>query len=331
MDRLPFSLDLIQWLVDHRSDALTLFFQLATLLGEVEGYVLVITLIYVAYDKRLAFRLAVLVLASMCLNHVLKSLVMNPRPFIAEGEHLDKWAVTAEKAQELAHEYSTPSGHAMSAAAFYSLLYSSVKNQYVRCLAVAAIVLTGLSRPYLAVHYFEDVVVGWFIGLMFALLIMRYLPRIGELWNRRSHGQQVAIVVAFSIALWLITLALSDWNIRDQPRGFIGYAGFLTGIMIAYPLETRHVNFDPRGSAAWRKALRFALSVGVVVVTLVVLDVVFARLSSDASVLGHLLHYLRYIAAGVAGMWVAPLLFTRMGLATAQLRPAGMAIGAAVP
>jgi hypothetical protein len=69
---LPFSLDLLQFLYEHRSVPLTCFFQLATLLGEVEGYVLVVILIYVAFDKGLAFKLSVLVLATMCLNHIMK-------------------------------------------------------------------------------------------------------------------------------------------------------------------------------------------------------------------------------------------------------------------
>ena len=141
MTESGFSLDLIQFLFENRTAPATALFQLFTFLGEIEGYVLVVCLIYVAYDKKLAVRLAVLALVTMSLNHVLKSLIANPRPFIGEGTYAEKWAVSASKAEELATEYSTPSGHAMTGASFYSYLYASVKNRYVRIAAIAALLL----------------------------------------------------------------------------------------------------------------------------------------------------------------------------------------------
>jgi len=111
---LPFSIDLIRGLAENRSPFLTQVSLFFTFLGEIEGYVLLISLIYVTYDKKLAFRLAVLTLLTMSFNHVLKSLIMNPRPFISQGDFMDRWAVSAAKARELATEYSTPSGHAMA-------------------------------------------------------------------------------------------------------------------------------------------------------------------------------------------------------------------------
>jgi hypothetical protein len=85
MAELPFSIDLLRFLADTRTELLTEVFQFFTLLGEVEGYVLLVTLIYVTYDKKLAYRLSVLTLVTMSLNHLLKTIIMNPRPFIAEG------------------------------------------------------------------------------------------------------------------------------------------------------------------------------------------------------------------------------------------------------
>jgi membrane-associated phospholipid phosphatase len=312
---LPFSLDFLQFLYEHRSIPLTYFFQLATFLGEVEGYVLVVILIYVAFDKGLAFKLSALVLATMCLNHIMKILIKNPRPFITSGTYLQQWAVTAEKAADLATEYSTPSGHAMSAAAFYTWLRASITSQPIRWLAVLAILLTGLSRPYVGVHYLEDVIVGWILGLLWVVLLMLNAERISALWHRYSHPRQIMIVTAVSILLWLLTIAVNGWSIDAQPRAFMGYAGFLTGIVIAYPLEVRMVGFDPRSASLICKALRYLLTVALVLLTLLMLDELFERLGEDASILGHLLQYIRYILAGTAGMLLAPMLFTRLGLA----------------
>jgi membrane-associated phospholipid phosphatase len=314
-DTLPFSSDLVQFLVDHREPALTIFLQAATFLGEIEGYVLIVAFIYVAYDKRLAFRLAAMVLVTMSLNHLLKLLLGNARPFVTDGTYLEKWAVSAEKARELVVEYSTPSGHAMSAVAFYVLLFVSVNNRGVRVLAIAAIALTGLSRPYIAVHYLEDVIIGWLVGLALVLLCLRNAAMISDLWNRRAYWQQVTIVMAASALLWSGTVLLNGGKIQDQPLAFIAYAGLLTGIVIAYPLEREQLNFDPRSATLWRKTLRFHLSVAVLIATLLGLDWLFERIADDSTLLGHALQYGRYIAVGMIGMFFMPLLFTKLRLA----------------
>jgi hypothetical protein len=85
MAPLPFSIALIRFLAAHRTAFLTKVFLFSTFAGTVEGYILIITAIYVMYDKSLAVRLSVLLLLTMSLNHVLKIIIKNPRPFIREG------------------------------------------------------------------------------------------------------------------------------------------------------------------------------------------------------------------------------------------------------
>lgn len=95
-----------------------------------------------------------LVLATL-LNLLLKTLVQRPRP---EGYRL-----VAESG------FSFPSGHSMVAMAFYGLLIWMVwryeKDAFVRWLGIIGfglvIVLVGLSRIYLGVHYASDVLAGF--------------------------------------------------------------------------------------------------------------------------------------------------------------------------
>jgi len=315
MAQLTFNMAVMQFLADHRNVLLTKFFLLASFAGQVEGYILVVTLIYVMFDKTLAVRLAVLLLLTMCLNHVLKITIKNPRPFVHEGTYFQKWAVSTENAKALATEYSTPSGHAMAGAAFYPYLYAFVENPFVRVIAVLAILATGFSRPYLGVHYPADIIIGWVIGLLVALVAIKRADRISEGWDKLSYKYQVAIAVASSLILWLATIAINGWRIDGQPRAFLGYAGFLTGIVIGRPIELSTVNFDPRSSTLPAKILRFAISVAIVLVSLVLLDKVFRAIADDFSVLGYLLQYIRYVIAGVINIFVAPLFFTKLGLA----------------
>jgi len=305
----------MQYLADHLTALLTKMFLFASFWGETNAYILVVALIYVMFDKGLAVRLSVVVLLTMCLNHVLKIIIKNPRPFIRENTYLQKWAVSTENAKELAMEFSTPSGHAMGGSAFYSYLYASVQNRFVKVIAVVAILLTGLSRPYLGVHYPGDILIGWTIGLLIGLVAIKYTDQISDGWNKLSYGKRAAIAVAGSLILWLGTIAINGWLIDSQPRQFLGYEGFLTGIVLGYPLELRVVDFDPKSFGPLKKLLRFAITMAVAVASLGLLKEIFSAIAVDYSIFGYLLQYVRYAVAGVVSIFVAPLFFTKVGLA----------------
>jgi len=322
MIHLHFSQALIQFLADHRSTPLTEFFLLMSFLGDVYGYILIVTLVYVMFDKTQGVRLSILVLLAMCLNHVLKIIIKNPRPFIREGTYLRKWAISPDAARELATEYSTPSGHAMAGGAFYSYVYLYVQNRYVRPAAIAMLVLTGLSRPYLGVHYLEDIISGWPIGILVGVIAVNQADSIADRWSRLSYRSQILVAVGFSLILWVVTVAINGWRIDGQPRAFLGYAGFLTGIVIGEPLELARVNFDPRSSGLTAKLTRYLLSLALVIGTVELLGLAAHKTAGDFSIAGYLFQYVRYTAAGLVNIFVAPLIFTAIGLASRAERGA---------
>jgi membrane-associated phospholipid phosphatase len=316
---LPFNLGLVQLLADHRNIFLTKLALLAAFMGSSQGYILLILLLYVAWNKRLAIRLTVVLLVASSLNNLLKMLLHNPRPFIAQGTYMKKWAVSPSSARSLAMEYSTPSGHATGAASFYAYLYGFIRNRTARALAIAAILFIGVSRPYLGVHYCEDVLLGWVLGLAVALLSLRYADAIDAAWSRLSHTLQVALVVPACMALWMLSVLLNGDSTAGQPHTYLDFGGFLTGIVLASPLERRIVNFDPRSSTTLVKILRYLLSLIMVVFTLLILGKAFDLLADRSSLLWNLLEYLRYTAVGFVAFFLAPLLFTRMGWAERAL------------
>ncbi len=84
--------------------------------------------------------------------------------------------------------YSFPSGHAMSAVIFYSLLAfiigKEIKNKSDRLIFIIAniviILLVGLSRVMLKVHYLTDVIGGYLIGLLWLFVIYKILGELNE-------------------------------------------------------------------------------------------------------------------------------------------------------
>ncbi len=318
MIHLHFHLALVQFLADHRNVYLTHFFHAASFFGSANFYVLFTILLYVMWDKRLAVRLTVVVLLTMAFNDLLKILIKNPRPFVADGTYKQKWAASPSEAKTLVLEYSTPSGHAMGSAAFYSYLIAFTRNRFVRLGLVLLIVLIGVSRPYLGVHYVEDVLLGWAIGLLFGFVASRYTGTLAHLWSKVPHGLQIAITVAGSAAIWLLIFALNGWQIDNQVRELTGNFGWLTGIVIACPLELRVVNFDPRSGGPAAKLLRYILAIAIMLAVVLVFNAAFAPFAGNASIIGSALDYLRLAAASFAGMFFAPFIFCKLNLAAAR-------------
>lgn len=312
---LHFSLAFVEFLAHHRTPLLTEFFLGCSFLGSAGFYIFLIMLIYVTWEKRLAVRLAFLLLATMATNDILKSLIRNPRPFIAEGTWRQNWAVSPARAQLLAAEFSTPSGHAMGAASFYTYLAAFLRRRGVPILAAILILLIGFSRPYLGVHYGEDVLLGWAIGLGMALILVRSTHTLTALWNRCPYSAQIAIAVLASAAFCAISAGLDGWRVTGQFEGTVAYAGFLTGSVIACPLEWRHIRFDPRSGSDVATTVRLLLTLALIGITLAALKPLFLFLVHENSAAWFVLEYLRYTMAGIAGMRAAPWFFTRLGLA----------------
>ena len=315
MTELPFNLALVRFLADHRSEPLTALFSFFTFLGELEGYILLVVLVYVAFDKRLGVRLALVTLVAMSLNHVLKTLIANPRPFVVEGDYLARWAVSPAKAAELATEFSTPSGHAMAGAAFYTALYDGLRTRRAAIVCALVALLIGLSRPYLGVHYLEDVLLGWPLGAALAWLLLRDAEGIGARWARLSLAAQAIALGTASVLFCLATRALGAWRGDPHPTAFVSYAGLLSGVLLGARLEAEHVCFDPKSGGALRKGLRYALALGLVIGVLAGLKTAFAAIAENTTPTGDALRWLRYAAAGAMGVFVAPLVCMRLGLA----------------
>jgi hypothetical protein len=151
---------------------LTALLSACSFLGKEEFFLLLIPLIYLCADTRVGIRLGLLVLLGDTLNLFGKLAFHAPRPY---------WLNSGVLPLSLESSYGLPSSHAQNAVSVWTFLALQVKKRWFWIVAVCVIFLISLSRVYLGVHFWSDVVIGWMIGVLFLVLFLRYVPR-AEAW-----------------------------------------------------------------------------------------------------------------------------------------------------
>lgn len=183
--------DLVTELVyTFRSDTTTSIVKFITDVGDVQAYVIIIPCVAVLlyyrghHRWRLSLQATIVLLSTTFLNMGIKNLISRPRP--VEDMRL-----------VIAHSYSFPSGHSMSAIAFYGFLiyltYKYVPNMALKIglivLQVLLILSIGLSRVYLGVHFPTDVVAGFIAGLFWLIICIIVFNFINFYRTRRVRKQ----------------------------------------------------------------------------------------------------------------------------------------------
>lgn len=82
--------------------------------------------------------------------------------------------------------YSFPSGHSMVSMAFYGfliyLIYNNIKNKYIKWILISSlsilIILIGISRIYLGVHYTSDVLAGFLLSISYLVIYTRIVKEV---------------------------------------------------------------------------------------------------------------------------------------------------------
>lgn len=154
-----------KYIVEHlRRDWLTPIMKIITSFGdEIAIIVFTIVSIIIAKNKKVKLAIAVNVVLIALLNNIIKLIIKRPRP---EG-----FNIITESG------FSFPSGHSMVSAAFYGLLiyfsYKYIRNKkikYTICVALSILILLiGISRIYLGVHFASDVLAGFLISIAYLI------------------------------------------------------------------------------------------------------------------------------------------------------------------
>jgi undecaprenyl-diphosphatase len=294
--------DLILWLQQFSSGPLDAFFKAMTWLGTPPAYLVILTLVYWCIDKRWGIRLLVLSMVSSWINEVVKSLLKLPRPDPTQVQRL----VTEPT-------YGLPSNHAQTGGVIiWGYLASKVRKGWFTAVAVVMAVLIGLSRPYLGIHFPQDVLVGWLLGLVILVTWLRFEDRLAAWWQRQSPARQALFSVVGPLLLLLLMPPDSAGRYPNESGGT--FSGMLIGAGLGSIVEQRAVRFKVEG-AWWRRLLRYGLGLTLTAAIFVAGSLIPELEPWSVDVAVRLVRYglLAFFAIGIA-----PWLFVKLRLAESE-------------
>ena len=306
-DIVPWGYQFLLLVEGMRTAFFDVFFSMVTDIGSGFGYIVLLIVVYWCVDKSVGQGLSFAYLYTAALNTWIKDIWRIPRPGDPALEGVLDRAGIVRRVSPLRHEDSPSfvSGHTQGATVAWGYMAARFKRAWFWIVAVATVVLIGLSRMYLGVHFPQDVIGGLFVGGTYLALWLAAAPRVWEWLSRLS------VVWLYALALLVPVIVLLARPLYDMTVPM----GAAIGLGIGYLLEGRTIRFSTDGP--WlKRLLRAVLGLVIVLVTYLGLSALFdlaTPLIGQAA--ASALRALRYALVGFAGGWLAPWAFVRVKLA----------------
>jgi membrane-associated phospholipid phosphatase len=293
-----------------------------TFLGRIEFYLLIIPVIYWVVDKRLGFRLLLILVTTDVFSSTSKLLFHQPRPYWM-GKVLGLGAETS---------YGIPSSHASESLAVWGYLAYRLNRKWLWILIGVFVLFIGLSRLYLGVHFLHDVLFGWLLGLVVIWVFIKNEDRVAAWANGQSIPSQVGVGFMVSLLVILVGQLVQIYlsGISDPPEWSsfatqartptyaFTLAGSLFGATAGYALMKRYALFENRGSGLQQLG-RYVLGIVLLLVVYTGLDILFGMVAADETVPGYTLRYLRYASATFLVTFIIPWIFLKIRLAKPEV------------
>lgn len=232
----------ILWCQSVHNEILDWFALFATFLGTETFFLFFVPFFYWCVDKKHGIRLALVFLFSVYLNGFFKEFFQIPRPDPSRVRVL--WASSGGG-------YSFPSGHAQNAMVFWGWLGRRPPWRTKPVLLGLVVLAISLSRIYMGLHFPVDIVGGWLLGGLLLVGLVAVDRRI----SRTPKGWEGRVLPWLGVILPTAVLLTQSRPLESM------VAGAMTGFCSGYLLESRWVDFSPRGPWGYQ-ALKLLLGWG---------------------------------------------------------------------
>jgi len=159
-------------LINIKSDFITNLMKIITFFGSTKFVVVLMILFFVISVRYKKFYIInIIIVGEVLLNNIVKNIVRRDRPLLIN--------LVDEKS------FSFPSGHTMVSVVLYGfIIYLLIKSNlnkkfkfFGTSFLIILIILIMLSRIYLGVHYFSDVLAGMCLALAYLLICIEIVER----------------------------------------------------------------------------------------------------------------------------------------------------------
>ena len=269
-----------------------------------ENFILIAISVFIYWNvrKRDGFVMVMSLLNSLTIMGVAKAIIRFPRPWMVI-DNLDTVR------QNTATGYSFPSGHTTGAASAYSSIAVLFRKRWLSILCAVMILLVGLSRMYLCVHWPMDVVCGLLIGCGVTFLLGSLFGKLYD--NKELSIRLMAILgVLFTIVYVVLAILLDAGKVdalafEDLSITFATYGG----LAIGFAIERKFCDYTIEKGMWGRKILRYFAGMTMVVVIMYGIKIIFNALGCYNMII----RALRYFLIGLWG-GIYPLIGKKMHL-----------------
>ena len=221
---MNWEIEILQILQGIRSQGLTAMMEAISFMAESIFLVTIIATLYWCIDKKKTSRMAWILLFSGLTNGIIKNIIKAPRPF-------EKGIVSPLRI-ETATSYSFPSGHTQSATTFWLGSAWILNNKSIAIIGMMMILLTGISRLYLGVHWPIDIIGGIITGILSII--------IADLLYDEEKGFTPFHVIGVGVVCFIFLFMPIDGDLASG-------LGALWGFVVGSYIEQKHIQFSVAG------------------------------------------------------------------------------------
>jgi membrane-associated phospholipid phosphatase len=228
--RNSFEWQVMEFFHSFSSNVLNPIFKFITEFGSGEIVFAIIILLYYCFNKDLAKKLSYILATSFIFNGIFKSLFLAKRPFQFPGKEYLRQMPESDGATGT----SFPSGHSQNAGSLYYSLIVNKTSRIVKIVSIILLILVPISRLYLGVHFFGDVIIGLLLGIGIAF-------GFNYLYDKIKNTKLLYLISSF-IILTTIPFLIINWNNPHCADLFKSF-GLALAVFLSNFIETKFINF----------------------------------------------------------------------------------------
>ncbi|MDI6861066.1 MAG: phosphatase PAP2 family protein [Caldisericia bacterium] len=217
------SIVILKFFEEIRTPLLNKFFIFITDLGSFEFYILAISFLFFIFNNKTSLKIVFLLFISFSFNTLIKNIFKLPRPQEDFFHPIHTTSIGEEK-------FGFPSGHAQNSFVFWFSLTKIFKKKSFFIFSILIVSLISISRLYLSLHFFIDVIGGLIIGFFIINFIFNYMDILIDKFYKFRFNSLIPILI-FIISFFM----------KKNSILLSSFSGLLLGTLILKEKDTRNL------------------------------------------------------------------------------------------